>query len=55
MKAIELKPEELPLTIRLSLPSGTKEYVLVKTKQDKLLLNKPNGGTASTKHFSFGI
>lgn len=42
---LELKPENLPLTISLQLPGKTKEYVLVKTKQDKLLLNKPNGGS----------
>jgi len=43
MKALELKPEQLPLSIKLRLAGETKEYVLVKTKQDKLLLNKPNG------------
>jgi hypothetical protein len=42
MKAIELKPDQLPLLIRLRLNDGTKDYVLVKTRQDKLLLNKPN-------------
>jgi hypothetical protein len=38
---LELKREHLPVTIRLRLPEGTKEYVLVRTKQDGLLLNKP--------------
>ena len=38
---LELKREDLPVSIRLKLPEGTKEYVLVKTKQDGLLLNKP--------------
>jgi hypothetical protein len=45
MKVLELKREDLPLVIRLQLTDGCKEYVLVKTKQDKFLLNKPNGGT----------
>lgn len=44
MRVLELKPDQLPLIIRLKLWNGTKEYVLLKTKQDKLLLNKPNGG-----------
>ena len=44
-KVLELKPEQLPLVISLRLPGETKEYVLVKTKQGKLLLNKPNGGS----------
>jgi hypothetical protein len=44
VKVLELKPEQLPLVIRLQLTRETREYVLVKTKQDKLLLNKPNGG-----------
>jgi hypothetical protein len=38
---LEFKPEDLPVSIRLRLSEGTKEYVLVKTKQDRLLLNKP--------------
>jgi len=38
---LEFKPEDLPVSIRLRLAEGTKEYVLVKTKQDRLLLNKP--------------
>jgi hypothetical protein len=40
---LDLKPEDFPLTVRLNLPNGIKEYVLVKTKQDRLLLNKPQG------------
>ena len=43
MRVLELKPSDLPIVIRLKLFSETKEYVLLKTKQDKLLLNKPNG------------
>jgi hypothetical protein len=45
MKTIELKPEQFPLVIRLKLSNGTKEYVLIKTRQDKLLLNKPTEGS----------
>jgi hypothetical protein len=41
MKVLELKAADFPLAIRLNVASGTKQYVLVKTKQDKLLLNKP--------------
>ena len=41
MKILELKPEDFPLAIRLHVAGGSKQYVLVKTKQDKLLLNKP--------------
>jgi hypothetical protein len=41
MRTLELKPEDFPLAIRLHVAGGSKEYVLVKTKQDKLLLNKP--------------
>jgi hypothetical protein len=41
MKTLELKREDFPVLVRLSFPEGTKQYVLVKTKQDKLLLNKP--------------
>jgi hypothetical protein len=38
---LELRPEDLPVKIRLKSPEGTKEYLLVKTNQDRLLLNKP--------------
>jgi hypothetical protein len=41
MKVLELKPQDFPVTVLLQAPGGSKEYVLVKTKQDKLLLNKP--------------
>jgi hypothetical protein len=41
MKILELKPQDFPLAIRLCVSGGPKQYVLVKTKQDKLLLNKP--------------
>ena len=43
MKPLELKPEDLPITVRLKTREGSKEYVLVVTKQEKLLLNKPLG------------
>jgi len=43
MKPLELKPEDLPITVRLKTQEGSKEYVLVMTKQEKLLLNKPLG------------
>jgi len=41
MKILELKAEDFPLSIYLYVAGGVKQYVLVKTKQDKLLLNKP--------------
>ncbi len=41
MKVLELKPQDFPVTVLLRAAEGSKEYVLVKTKQDKLLLNKP--------------
>jgi hypothetical protein len=40
LKVIELKPSDFPLEVRLLLAGGPKQYVLVKTRQDKLLLNK---------------
>jgi hypothetical protein len=42
MSVLELRPDQLPLLIRLKLKDQVKEYVLLKTRQDKLLLNKPN-------------
>ena len=41
MKTLELKSEDLPIRIQLNSANGTKQYVLIKTKQDKLVLNKP--------------
>jgi hypothetical protein len=41
VKILELKAEDFPLAIRLYVVGGVKQYILVKTKQDKLLLNKP--------------
>lgn len=38
---LELGPEDLPINIKLKSLDGTKEYVLLKTKRDRLLLNKP--------------
>ena len=43
MQVLELTPEQLPLLIRFKVGSETKEYVLLKTKQGKLLLNKSYG------------
>ena len=40
-KTLELGPEDLPIKIKLKSLDWTKEYVLVKTKRDRLLLNKP--------------
>jgi hypothetical protein len=40
MKVLELSSGDLPLSIRLNGVEGTKQYILIKTKQDKLLLNK---------------
>jgi len=45
--ALELKPEDLPVRIRLKVSGEIKEYLLVKTKQDRLLLNKPQEGLRS--------
>ncbi len=41
MKTLELKPQDFPVTVLLQLNGLSKKYILVKTKQDKLLLNKP--------------
>jgi hypothetical protein len=49
MKILEIKPEEFPVVVQLRFPGGTKEYVLVKTKQGKLLLNKPVESVESSK------
>jgi hypothetical protein len=43
MKLIELNPGDFPIVIRLKLPDEIREYLLVKTKQDKLLLNRGIG------------
>jgi hypothetical protein len=43
--ALEFRTEDLPVTIRLKCAEGTKEYVLVKTKQDRLMLQKPQAVT----------
>lgn len=40
-KIWEVRPEDLPLRIRLQQPCGMKDYLLIQTKQGKLLLNKP--------------
>jgi hypothetical protein len=49
MKILDLKPEDFPLAIRLHVPGNTKQYVLLKTKQEKLLLNKSQENLPSTK------
>jgi hypothetical protein len=43
MKVISLKPEQLPILLRLQVGEEIREYVLIKTRQDKLLLNKSTG------------
>jgi hypothetical protein len=47
MKIVELKPEQLPLRIRFVVEGEVREYVLLKTKGNKLLLNKPTGESPS--------
>ncbi len=49
MKTLDLKPEDFPITVRLRSPEGTKSYLLVKTKQGKLLLNRPIEATGDSK------
>jgi hypothetical protein len=49
MKVLELKSEDFPLGIRLQVDGRPKEYVLVKTRQDKLLLNKALGTSPDKK------
>ena len=44
MKSLELKPEDLPMTVKLKTQDGTKVYLLLGTKGEKLLLNKPMEG-----------
>ena len=45
---MELKLEDLPLRVQLKTRQGTTEYVLIGTKQGKLLLNKPIGANENT-------
>jgi hypothetical protein len=49
MKVLELQPGDLPLVIKLKLGRENREYLLLKTKQDKLLLNKPMEGLGEKK------
>jgi hypothetical protein len=49
MKILELKSEEFPVIVQLRSPEGIKQYVLVKTKQGKLLLNRPVESVQSKK------
>jgi len=49
MKTLDLKPEDFPITVRLQSPEGIKSYLLVKTKQGKLLLNRPIEATGDKK------
>jgi hypothetical protein len=49
MKVLDLKPEDFPVVVQLRSPEGSKQYVLVKTKQGKLLLNKPPGIVQGSK------
>jgi hypothetical protein len=46
MKSLELKPEDLPMTVKLKTQDGTKVYLLLRTKQGNLLLNRPMGGAS---------
>jgi hypothetical protein len=39
-KQLQLLPEDLPLKVTIKLPTGEKQYVLLRTKQGGLLLNK---------------
>jgi hypothetical protein len=41
MKILQLKPQDFPLTVRLQTEGTPKEFILVRTKQNKLLLNRP--------------
>jgi hypothetical protein len=43
MKPLELNYDDLPVMVKLKTQDGTKDYVLIRTKQGKLLLNKPMG------------
>lgn len=49
MTILDLKPEEFPITVRLRCRESVKEYVLIMTKQGKLLLNKPVEMPGSSK------
>ncbi len=49
MKVLELQPDDLPLVIKLKLGAENREYLLLKTKQDRLLLNKPMEGPRERK------
>jgi len=43
MEVLELKSDQLPLLIRFKVGNEIREYILLRTKQGKLLLNKPTG------------
>jgi hypothetical protein len=43
---LEFRTEDLPVRIRLKCSEGTKEYVIIKTKQDRLMLQKPQAVTS---------
>ena len=47
-RTLELKPDDLPIAVRLIMPDEVKEYILLKTKQDKLLLNRSVEHSAQT-------
>jgi hypothetical protein len=49
MKVLELQPGDLPLVIKLKLEGENREYLLLKTKQNRLLLNKPMEGPRERK------
>ena len=39
-KTVKLRPEDLPMQLDFEGPEGLRKYVLIKTKQGKVLLNK---------------
>lgn len=42
-RCLTVEPKDLPLKVNLKLPKETKQYVLRRSKADKLLLNKKEG------------
>jgi hemin uptake protein HemP len=41
MKTLELKPSDLPVSVRFDGPEGIRNYLLDKTRQGKLVMTKP--------------
>lgn len=48
-KVLNLAPEQLPIYIRLKVGDELREYILLTTKQGKLLLNKFDGERRNPK------